>query len=344
MVRISFDINHPAHYLLFRNVILNSHKLGFEPLIFIQEKDRLIDLIQEDNLKGYVRINKKTTLSRASLLPKDIIQIRHLMKKENVIANFGKMSIVGSWAARSLNRRSIVLDDTDTAPEQIFLFRWPATEIWCPQGYKKKLGAKQKFFNGIFPLVYLHPSVFKPDKSIPESLGLLERGKPIIIRLIEYQAGHDWKYRNKKENIYHIIKELDKDYDILLSIEGQKCPEKLKKYCKSFRASDYHHILAHSKLYIGSGASTAGEAAVLGVPTIYTNELKPFYINMFEEKYGIIKAMHFKKLSFNSINSILKEPEAKWSGIRKRILDDFIEMPKFIQNLVEREIATHLNK
>ncbi|GAG58050.1 unnamed protein product [marine sediment metagenome] len=100
MIKISFDLGHPAHYLAFRNVLLNSDNLGFEPLIFIQEKESLKDLLIEQNLNFLIRTNKQTTLSRISLLPRDILYIRKAMKERDIVSNFGKVSIVGSWAAK----------------------------------------------------------------------------------------------------------------------------------------------------------------------------------------------------------------------------------------------------
>ncbi|MHA1395872.1 MAG: hypothetical protein ACTSRZ_20405 [Promethearchaeota archaeon] len=114
MVYLSFDLNHPAQYLLFRNVLLEKDKLGFEPLIFIQEKDRLKELLIKDSFNFIIKKNKQTTSSRASLLPRDILYIRKKMKEKNVACNFGKASIVGSWAAKLLNRRNINLHDTET--------------------------------------------------------------------------------------------------------------------------------------------------------------------------------------------------------------------------------------
>ena len=344
MLKISFDLGHPAHYLLFRKVLSESDKIGFEPFIFIQEKGSLKKLLIEDNLNFYIRKNKQTTLSRVSLLPKDIIQIRELMKKKKINVNFGKCSIVGSWAAKSLNKRTIVFDDTDTAPGQIFLFRWPATEIWTPHIYNRNLGSKQKRFIGIFQLAYLHPTVFKPEKSIPESLGLLEQGKPIFIRIIEYQAAHDWKYKNKRDNFEHIIDELNKDYTIILSIEGGKYPKKWNKYVRKFKPSEYHHILAYSSLYIGSGASTAAEAAVLGVPSIYTNYIKPGFINWLEKDYKIIKSITSDSLVLEDIEKILEENKTKWKEIQNKILNNCINVPNLINELIRKEIEIYLSK
>jgi len=73
MVRISFDFGHPAHYLMFRNVLSKNEALGFKPVIFIQEKDVLMNLLKENGHNFYIRRNKNTTLSRLSLLPRDIL-------------------------------------------------------------------------------------------------------------------------------------------------------------------------------------------------------------------------------------------------------------------------------
>ncbi len=343
MINISFDLGHPAHYLAFRNVLSESENIGFKPFVFIQEKGRLKESLIEDGIRFFIRKNKGTTFSRISLLPKDIIQIIRIMKQKKIEANFGKCSIVGSWAAKILNKRSIVIDDTDTANGQIFLFRRVATEIWTPQAYYKNLGQKHKKFNGIFQLAYLDPSVFKPDYSIPKSLGLTERGKPIFIRIIDYQAAHDWKYKDTREDFNDIIKELDRNYEIILSVETKNYPRKWEKYIKKFKPSDYHHILAFSKLYIGAGASTAAEAAVLGVPSIYTNHIKPGFIKLLEEKYKIIKSINRKSLNLLMIEKLLTLESNKWIDIKNRLLSDFINVPDLIRKLIKREIDVSLN-
>ncbi len=344
MIEIAFDLGHPAHYLTFRNVLKNSDSLGFKPFIFIQEKDVLKDLLIKDGFDFVIRKNKGTTISRLSLLPRDIVYLRKLFKNRKIIANFAKCSPVGSCVAKSLNKRSIELDDTEPASGQIFLFKWTATEIWTPHCYYRDLGTKHKKFKGLIQLAYLHPSVFKPDKSIPRSYGLLERGKPILIRLITYHAAHDWKYRNKIEDFDEIIKKLDRDFDVILSIEGKDYPKKWVKYIKNFTPSEYHHILAHSKLYIGSGASSAAEAAVLGVPSIYTNYETRGFIMWLEKKYGIINSIRADILNFENVKDILEKKESEWLNVQKNILDYCVNVPKFIKNLVKREIEIYYNQ
>jgi len=344
LIEIAFDLGHPAHYLTFRDVLKNSYKLGFKPFIFIQEKDILKDLLSDDDFKFIIRRNKGTTASRISLLPRDILYLRKLFKNRKIISNFAKCSPVGSIVSRSLNRRAIQLDDTEHATGQIFLFRKTATEIWTPQCYFKDLGAKHKKYQGLNQLAYLDPSVFKPDKSIPHSYGLLDRGKPIIIRIIKYQAAHDWKYRNKIENFDEIIKKVDRDFDIILSIESRDYPKKWVKYIKNFTPSEYHHILAHSKLYIGSGASSAAEAAVLGVPSIYTNYETTGFIMWLEEKYGIVKSIKADLLNLENVNDFLEKEESEWKNVQKKILNYCINVPDFIRNLIKREIEIYNNQ
>ena len=344
MIEISFDLGHPAHYLTFRNVLKNSENLGFKPFIFIQEKDVLQKLLTDDGFKFLIRRNKGTTASRISLLPRDIIHLRNLFKNRNYIANFGKCSPVGTWVAKSLKKRSIQLDDTEPASGQIFLFKLAATEIWTPHCYYKDLGSKHKKFRGLIQMAYLHPSVFKPDRSIPRNYGLLDRGKPILIRIIKYQAAHDWKYRKKVDNFDKLIKKLDKNYEVVLSIEGKNYPKKWAKYVKNYTPSEYHHILANSKLYIGSGASSAAEAAVLGVPSIYTNYETRGFILWLEKKYGIINSIRTDLLNLEKVKEILEKKESEWKNIQNKILNYCINVPDFIENLVKREIKIYYNQ
>ena len=344
MLNISFDFGHPAQYLLFRNVLRKSDELGFKPFIFLQDKDVLRDLIRDDDLKpAYLRYNSGSSISRMSLWPKDVIQMRSLMKENKIVANFGKHSFVGSCAAWSLNRRSIVLNDTEEANLQNTIFKLFSNDIWTPNCYRGDLGNKHKRFNGIFQLGYLDPSVFKPNKAIPESLGLLERGKPIVIRIIDYQAVHDWNYRHLKENFIDIITKLEKDFDLLISVEGNAIPKKLKKYQKKFKPLEYLDILAHSALYVGSGQSSASEAAVLGVPSLFTNPvLYSGYVEMLEKKYKIIKSIGFKEISLEILKTYIQTPSSKWKSIREKIRSDFINVPNFMEDLIKSEIETYI--
>lgn len=298
----------------------------------------------DDGFNFFIRTNKGTTTSRISLLPRDIIYLRKLFKKRNIIANFAKCIPVGSLVSKTLNKRSIQLDDTEPASGQIFLFRWSATEIWTPHCYYRNLGSKHKRFKGLYQLAYLDPSVFKHNRSIPNSYGLLDRGKPILIRIIKYQAAHDWQYRKETDNFDKIIKELDKDYEIVLSIEGNEYPKKWDRYIKDFIPSDFHHILAYSKLYIGSGASTAAEAAALGVPSIYTNYETRGFILWLEKKYGIINSIRTDLLNLENVKEILEKKESEWKNIQNKILNYCINVPDFIKNLVKREIEIYYNQ
>lgn len=338
MVNISFDLNHPAHYLFFRNILKSHEILGFNPIIFIQEKDRLKNLLLDDSLRFYSRINQGNTISRLSLLPKDIIQMRNILKKEEVKINVGKSSTIGTIAAKSLKCKTIVFDDTDNSKLEIELYKRFADEILYPEGFPfKSKNAKIKTFKGLFPLAYLSPTVFTPKKSIVESLGLLERGKPILIRIIDYNASHDWKYRGHRENFTKIVKELDKDYDLLLSIEGKEYPKSLKPYIKQFKAKDYHHILAFSKLYIGSGASTAQEASVLGVPSVYTNPIIPFYIKILKNRYRMIKIINENNINVENIQDFINSEN--WKSRKEFLLNDMIDMPKFLENYFKKVIS-----
>lgn len=298
----------------------------------------------DDGFNYIIRPNKGTTTSRISLLPRDIIYLRKLFKKRNIIANFAKCFPVGSLVSKTLNKRSIQLDDTEHASGQIFLFRWSATEIWTPHCYYRNLGSKHKKYKGLNQLAYLDPSVFKPDRSIPNSYGLLDRGKPILIRIIKYQAAHDWQYRKETDDFDKIIKELDKDYEIVLSIEGNEYPKKWDRYVKNFIPSEFHHILAYSKLYIGSGASSAAEAAVLGVPSIYTNYETTGFILWLEKKYGIVNSIRADLLNLENVEDILEKRESEWKNIQKNILNYSINVPNFIKNLVKREIEIYYNQ
>jgi predicted glycosyltransferase len=52
----------------------------------------------------------------------------------------------------------------------------------------------------------------------------------------------------------------------------------------------FHDLLAHARFVLTEGASTASEAACLGIPTVYINSTEPRgYLQMLEKDWGLVR-------------------------------------------------------
>ena len=59
---------------------------------------------------------------------------------------------------------------------------------------------------------------------------------------------------------------------VIISSEGE-LPVELEKYRVKISPERMHDLLSFASLYIGEGATTASECAMLGTPAIYVNVL-----------------------------------------------------------------------
>jgi len=67
-------------------------------------------------------------------------------------------------------------------------------------------------------------------------------------------------------------------------------PESLKRYAMPLLPEDFHGVLAQAAFVLTEGASTASEAACLGVPAVYINNTEPRgYLQMLEQDYGLVR-------------------------------------------------------
>jgi len=95
----------------------------------------------------------------------------------------------------------------------------------------------------------------------------------IIIRLSAWNTLHDCRRSGIGQAIYQFVDFAKDRYRILISAEEGKFPPSLEKYGATFAPEDFHDLLANSKFVLTEGASTASEAACLGVPSVFINSV-----------------------------------------------------------------------
>lgn len=227
--------------------------------------------------------------------------------------------------------------DTDHAIEQIALYTPGCNEIYTPLWFTRNLGKKQRRYLGFQELAYLHPNYFTPDKSLISEYGVLDNGKPIVLRSIKWDATHDIRVK-QKQSYLKLAKTLSEHHRVIVSAEG-KIPRQLAEYANPLPRHLFHHLLAYSSLYIGPGATTASESAILGTPAIYTNSLSLGYISKLE-RLGLVFSITDMDDALKSAQRILDTPERTFQRRRNMLIENSCDVAQFAASVIQEKYAS----
>ncbi|KAF5432073.1 hypothetical protein C5S35_17585, partial [Candidatus Methanophagaceae archaeon] len=211
--------------------------------------------------------------------------------------------------------------------------------ICTPSCFKKDLGKKQVRYNGYHELAYLHPNYFTPDPAVLDEIGLNKDDASIILRFVSWSASHDVGQHGIKNRI-ELVRELEKYGRVLITSEGL-LDDRLEKYKIKVSPEKLHDLLFYASLYVGEGATTASECAVLGTHAIFVNTLRLGYTDEEEEKYQLVYNFADKetmeKEAFDKALELLENNDLKQEGKnkRERLLEDKIDVTAFMCEFVE---------
>lgn len=339
-----FQLNHPAHYHLFKNAIHHLKSDGHEVLILARPKDMLIDLLKNERF-DVINVQKGNNL---------LEKIKLRQKSKQAILEYTRINkpdlIIGtgdfSYVTRKQSIPSIFLGEDD-ANLNLMLFLWTLTayggfsSILAPVGVNNSIwNKKTTFYNGYHKLAYLHPNQFKPDIKIVEKYFNVE--KPyFILRFSKMNAYHDVNAKGIDSLIATKLVEMLKPFgNIYITSERALEPE-FEQFRLKIDPLDIHHVLFCSKLFIGDSQSMAVEAAMLGVPSIRFNDFagKISVLEELEHKYGLtygIKTSEPDQL-FEKLEALLSMENLREEFQRRRqiMLADKIDVTAFLVWFIE---------
>ena len=340
-MKVIFDIGHPAHVHVFRNLAKEMEKKNHEVLFTCRDKEHILALLKS---YGFTFINFgkpfKTRLSKlAGLFVYDYKMLRTILKFSPDIT-IGHSSMYAAQMSWLLGIPHISVEDTGNM-EQIRLYRPFTKAILVPESFHKYLGKKQVKYSGNHELAYLHPSRFSPDIS-PFSELNLKAGTPyVILRFVAWKATHDTGHPGiSTQNKRKAITEFSRFAKVFISSETPLSPE-FEPYALQIHPEKIHDVIAFSSLLYGESATMASEAAVLGIPAIYLDNTGRCYTREEEEKYGLV--FNFSESPEDQIKSIekgvelLANPNIKeeWQKKRVKFLNDKIDVTGFLTWFIE---------
>jgi predicted glycosyltransferase len=338
-LKLLVSIGHPADVHVFKHLIWNMEKRGHEIKIVARNKDiskKLLDLSNFD----YTLISDART-GRSGLSIELMVRVKRLLP---IIRNFNPdvfLSLLDPSVAivtKMMRKKYISLHDTEHA--KLVNATVPFADIvLTPSCFKKDLGKKQIRFDGYKELAYLHPNYFTPDPAVLDEIGLSEVDIFIILRFVSWGAHHDIGQHGIKNKIA-LVRELKKYGRVFITSEGQ-LPKELEKYKIKVSPEKLHDLLYYASLYIGEGATTASECAVLGTHAIYVNTLRLGYTDEEEENYNLVYNFSdeetMEKEAFDKALELLENNNLRVEGKKKReiLLNEKIDVTAFMVRFIE---------
>lgn len=266
---------------------------GHDLYIVIKKKDVLEELLDQahltyENILPEGKKKGKWNLIKTQL--QQIVRINRLCKQvkpDLLCGTSAAISIVGKW--RGIPSYNFNEDDAEAVPLYATMaYPW-ATRIYAPTVCSVgKWKNKKVAYNSYHELAYLHPNHFVPDRKIAEKY--VDLTKPYyLLRFASLSAHHDQGVRGISTNLAkQIISKLKQKGQVYITSEKPLHAD-LQTYQLQVKASEIHHVIAFSTLFIGDSQTMAAEAGVLGVPFIRFNDFvgRLSYLQELEEKYQL---------------------------------------------------------
>jgi predicted glycosyltransferase len=339
---VVFDIGHPAHVHYFKHMITQLQDNKHRVIVFARDKECAHELLRAYDIPFISRGKGSNSFIGKLLyiLKTDAKFVFKLMtKKVDVFVGFA--SPYAAHAAWILRKKSLTIDDTDRAHLSHRLYKPFTSVIATPQVFEKDLGLKQVRFDSFMELCYLHPSVFKPNPEVLIKLGLQPEDRFVILRFVSWGANHDWGQRGLSLELKReLIQGLLPNYKVFISSEGE-LPEEFAAYQLKIPSEDLHDVLSFASLYIGEGATMAAEAALLGVPAVYTNSLNAGTLNRLKSA-GLLYMWEGQDDDFLSFIETLTSNtrlHEEHQNMRKKLLSETMNPLAFFQEIIHKNKA-----
>jgi predicted glycosyltransferase len=331
-MRVLIEAHHPAHIHFFRNAIEQWQQQGVHVLLLGRDRDVMRRL-----LEAYATIPSEviSTIGRNNRFPlQEMLQrqakvaARILSFKPDIV-----LSLMGSYtqSAGLLRVPNVIFTDSEFQHFNHRIAHPFATRIYTPECFQKDLGAKQRRYAGYHELAFLHPGRFTPN---PEVLDLLQAkaGEYVVVRASAWDTLHDVGQVGFGDALDEFMELVLARYRVFVVPERGQISERWRPYVMNLPPHRFHDALAFARFVVTEGASTAAEAACLGVPSIYVNSTSRGYLDDMRDRYGLVSTHFDSRSALRQVTYWLREPPdaAALATARGRLIDEHIDVTDYI--------------
>jgi predicted glycosyltransferase len=341
-VRLLIEAHHPAHIHFFKYAIQSWRQRGDAVLLVGRDRDVMRQL-----LRAYAWIPSKiiTTAGSSNSFPLAEM-LRRQYKVAREIRQFKPtivLSLMGSYtqAARLLGIPNVIFTDSEFQHFNHKIAHPFASHIYTPECFWKSLGPKQKRYKGYHELAFLHPKRFAPRPEVLNMLGHVTPRQYVIVRTSAWNTLHDIGQCGFGNTFDQYMTETQRQCRVFVAPEGGSLPPAWQTNRLPVPADYYHDALAFARLVITEGASTASEAACLGVPAIYLSTTRRGYLDDQERRYGLVFNFTDPHQALQKTRELLRDPPAVevYAAARERLIAEHVDVTDFLIAELDRLVA-----
>ena len=353
MTRFLIEAHHPAHIHFFKFPIRTWLERGDQVLMLGRDRDVMKQLL---SAYSYIPSRIATTTGKSNRFP-----AREMLERQAAVARAIHvfrpdlvLSLMGSYtqAARLFGVPNIIFTDSEFQSLNHRIAHPFATRIYTPQCFWKPLGSKQHRYRGYHELAFLHPSRFTPRREVLSRLRVNggpgqngaggdkapAPGQYVVIRTSAWNTLHDIGESGLGHRFDPLMREVLQKYSVYVVPEGGKIAPEWEKFKLAVPPEDYHDVLAFARLVVTEGASTASEAACLGVPSVYINTTRRGYLEDQQRRYQLVYNFTDPDAAVRRATELLAQPPRPedLAAARERLVSEHIDVASFVVEELDR--------
>jgi len=339
-MRLLIEAHHPAHIHFFKNAIRAWVERGDQVKLLGRDRDVMKQLL---DAYDYIPSAVTTVQHKNSHFPLQEMLQRHAAVATEVY-QFGPdlvLSVMGSYTqpAALLRVPSFVFTDSEFQHFNHRIAHPFATRIYTPMCFWKDLGPKQRRYKGYHELAFLHPKYFTPREEVLNMLGV-QKHEYVVVRVSAWDTLHDVGQSGFGSALGEFMEAALKQYRVLIVPEKGVLDPKYEAYRMKLPPDYYHDALAFARFVVTEGASTASEAACLGVPAVYLNTTSRGYLDDIHMRYNLVACHTDARRALRTVKEWLESPPdlADCSNARDRLLDEHIDVTDYILREVDAAV------
>jgi predicted glycosyltransferase len=365
-MRFLIEAHHPAHIHFFKHAVRVWQERGDQVLLIGRDRDVMKQLLAAYD---WIPAEIVSSTGRGNRFPLREMLLRQLAVAERV-RRFRPslvLSLMGSYTqvARLLGVPNIIFTDSEFQSFNHRIAHPFATRIYTPACFWKPLGSKQRRYAGYHELAFLHPKRFSARPAVLERLRVnggpgalghtvgaaasggaarasaLTHPNPeeyVVIRTSAWNTLHDIGQSGLGPHFERLMQLLVPHYSVYIVPEGGQLAPRWAEHRLSVPPDEYHDVLAFAKLVVTEGASTASEAACLGVPSVYVNTTRRGYLEDQERRYQLVYNFTDPVLAIAKTAELIAAPPSRAALARaqEQLVADHIDVTDYVVGELDR--------
>ncbi len=334
-MRLLIETHHPAHIHFFKHAVRHFRAQGAEVLLLGRDRDVMQRLLASyDDLPSRIitQAGKNNTFPLQEMVQRQWQVARTIREFEPDAV----LSLMGSYSqsARMLGVPNIVFTDSEFQHFNHRIAHPFATRIYTPECFYKPLGPKQRTYRGYHELAFLHPKRFRPDRGVLDLLGV-EAGRYVIVRVSAWDTLHDVGESGFGAQLDETLEALSQRFRVFIVPEQGKLAARWRPMQLELPPHRFHDALAFAAFVVSEGASTAAEAACLGVHALYLNSTTRGYLNDMARRYGLVSIHQHSDDAQRQLRRWLTCPPTDGQKRAQELIADHIDVTDFVIHEIE---------